>query len=109
MLHANWLDVLDHGDLVLKQFEGKVSIWRCAAVIARHSPNTQVYAVGATYEIRWRLLRMANYDYQAEGVPIDVPLNALDSGLMQLHANITTLWLEIGEQTSKLCFDEARR
>ena len=51
---------------------------------------------------------MANYDFQAGGVPIDVPPNALDSGLMQLHATITTLWLEIGEQASKLCFDEAR-
>jgi len=52
---------------------------------------------------------MASYDFQAGGVPMNVPLNALDSELMQLHATITRLWLEIGEQTSKLCFDEAGR
>jgi len=52
---------------------------------------------------------MASYDFQAGGFPIDVPPNALDSELIQLHATITTLWLEIGEQTSKLCFHEAGR
>ena len=52
---------------------------------------------------------MVNFYFQAGGVPIDVPPNALGSELMQLHANITKLWLEIGEQTSRLCFDEARR
>ena len=40
---------------------------------------------------------MASYDFQAGGVPIDVPSNALDSELIELHATITRLWLEIGE------------
>ena len=52
---------------------------------------------------------MASYDFEAGGAPIDIPPNALDSELMQLHEAITRLWLEIGEQTSRLCFDEARR
>ena len=52
---------------------------------------------------------MARYDFHAGGVSIDIPLNALDNELMQLHATITRLWLEIGEKTSKLCFDDARR
>lgn len=52
---------------------------------------------------------MANYDFQAGGVPIDVPSNTLDGELIQLHATITRLWLEIGERSLKCCFDEARR
>ena len=39
---------------------------------------------------------MESYDFQARGVPIDVPLNALDSELMLLHATIIKIWLEIG-------------
>jgi len=77
MLHASWLIVLDHGDLVFKHFEGKV------------------YAVGVTYETHARLRFMPSYDFQAGGVPIDVPSNALDNELMELHATITKLWLEI--------------
>lgn len=48
---------------------------------------------------------MANYDFQAGGAPIDIPPNALDSELMQLHEAITRLWLEIGEQTIKFYLD----
>jgi len=101
MLHASWLTTLDRGDLILKQFEGKVSIWGRIAATARYSPSTQVYAVGATHETHSRLRNMASYDFRAGGAPIDVPPNALDNELMQLHATITRLWLEIGEQTSK--------
>lgn len=41
---------------------------------------------------------MESYDFQAGGVPMDVPFNALDNELMQLHAIIIRLWLEIGER-----------
>ena len=99
MLHANWLAVLDRGDLTFKQVEGKVSISGCAPVTARHSPSTQVYAVGADHDTHTRLRTMSSYDFQAGGVPIDVPSNTLDSELIQLHAVITRLWLEIGERT----------
>ena len=108
MLHASWLIELDHGDLVFKHFEGKVGISGRIAVAERHSLNTQVYAVGVTYETHARLRFMPSYDLQAGGVPIDVPSNALDSGLMELHATITRLWLETGEQTSE-SFTSMRR
>jgi len=77
LLDASWLAALDRGDLSFKQLEGKV------------------YAVGATHETHARLRSMASYDFQAGGAPIDVPPDALDTGLMQLHAAITRLWLEI--------------
>ena len=66
-------------------------------------------AVGATHEAHVRLRSMPSYNFQAGGVLIDVPSNALDIELMQLHATITRLWLEIGERSVKHCFDEARR
>jgi hypothetical protein len=107
MLHTSWLVVLDRGDLILKLFEGKVGIWGRIPVTAGHSPSTQVFAVGTTYETHSRLRRIPSYDFQAGGVPIDVPPNALDNELMRLHATITRLWLEIGEQTSKPCINKA--
>ena len=66
-----------------------------------HSPNAKIYAVGLSYETHARLRIMASYDFQAGGVPIDVPSNALDNELMELHTTIIRLWLEIGEWTSK--------
>ena len=98
MLHASWLAVLDRGDLTFKQFEGKVSISGRVPVTARHSPSTQVYAVGAGHDTHTRLRSMSSYDFQAGGVPIDAPSNALDSELIQLHATIIRLWLETGER-----------
>jgi hypothetical protein len=41
---------------------------------------------------------MPSYNFEAGGVLMDVPLSALDSELVQLHATITRLWLEIGER-----------
>lgn len=47
---------------------------------------------------------MESYDFQAGGVPMDVPFNALDNELMQLHAIIIRLWLEIGERISSIAW-----